>query len=199
MTDSLFGGATIEGMDLQSGLARFGGNQAIFLKVIKAFTDGIGKHMDTLAGLTEEGLSDYAITVHGVKGSCYSIGANLEGDMAKELEFAAKAGDFALVSEKNPLFIDRVRNTLVPALEKLVSDEGDAISGGAERKPEPDKALLAEALTAAESFDALRLQQIAEELDKYSYEKGGDLVSWFSEKVIAFEFDDIVERLKTIL
>jgi HPt (histidine-containing phosphotransfer) domain-containing protein len=193
---ALFAQTDIEGMDLAGGLARFGNNAKLYLKVIKSFADNIGAHLDTLAGLTEEKLADYAIEVHGVKGSCYGIGANKEGDLAKELEFAAKAEDFDAAIAGNGAFIAAV-NELVPRLQALL----DAAAGGeeTERRAAPDREQLSAVLEAARAFDAVKMQDVVRELEKYSYERDGDLVKWLGEQVTAFAYDRIQERLEQIL
>jgi len=192
-----FTNTDIEGLDLEAGIARFGGNEKLYAKIIKTFIDNIGPHLDTLAGLTQEGLDDYAIEVHGVKGSLYGISANKEGDEAKELEIAAKAGDFDKVSAGNVPFIDSVK-VLTEKLQVLL-DNYESGAGGGNKKPEPDKALLQAMLEASRDFDVDKMQDSLAELEKYSYEKDADLVEWLSEQVTAFGYDKIEERLAAIL
>jgi HPt (histidine-containing phosphotransfer) domain-containing protein len=187
----------IEGLDLEAGVARFGGNPKIYAKIIKAFIDNIGPHLDKLEGLTPEGLGDYAVGVHGVKGSLYGISANKEGDMARELEIAAKAGDYDKVLAGNMPFIDSVRELT----EKLVTLHA-AFESGAEsrqKKPAPDKAQIEIMLTASRDFDVDKMQEALKELEKYEYEKDGDLVKWLSEQVTTFGYDKIEEKLAAIL
>jgi len=142
-----FSNIDIEGLDLEAGVARFGGNPKLYLKIIKTFIDNIGPHLDKLAGLTPESLSDYSIEVHGVKGSLYGISANREGDMAKELEIASKNGEYDKTLAGNADFINAVRELTVK-LQGLL----DSLEGGAQatqKKPEPDRALLETMLTAS--------------------------------------------------
>ena len=190
-----FASANIEGMNLEEGLARFGSNSKLYLKVIKTFIDNIGPHLDTLSTLTEATLADYAIEVHGVKGSCYGINASREGKMAEALEISAKGGDYATVEAGNQPFIDEVY-ALLPKLNALL----DACAENALPKlPEPDKGLLKDMYDAAVDFDVDKMQSIIEELEKYSYEKDGDLVEWLSAHVTMFEYDEIEQRLEEIL
>ena len=196
-TMAVFASTDIEGLDLEAGVARFGGNPKLYVKIIKTFVDNIGAHLDTLAGLTQGGLEAYGIEVHGVKGSCYGISANKEGDMARELEMAAKEGDFAKVSAWNAPFIEAV-NTLVGKLQALLDEiEGGSVTG--QKRPEPDKATLASMLQASRDFDVERMQEALKALEQYEYEGGGDLVKWLGEQVTAFGYDKIEERLASIL
>jgi HPt (histidine-containing phosphotransfer) domain-containing protein len=193
----IFSKTNIDGLNLAEGIARFGGNPKLYMKIIKTYVDNIGSHLDTLAGLTPEGLEAYGIEVHGVKGSCYGISANKEGDMAKELEIAAKENNYDKVLAGNAPFIAAV-NELKANLQNLLDEVSGGSSGG-NMKPEPDKAVLAVMLNASRSFDVEEMQEALKELEKYQYEKDGELVKWLGEQVTAFGYDLIEERLAAIL
>jgi len=198
-----FAQADIEGLDPAAALARFAGNPKLFLKVLKSFTDSIGAHLDRLNELEAQGaIADYAIEVHGVKGSCYGIGANREGDLAKELEFAAKANETDKVHGGNAPFVDEMRrlsDKLSSVLRSVESGDGAAGVGGAAALPEPDRQTLAAMLQASRDFDAEKMQELLRELESHTYASGGDLVAWLSEQVTAFAYDKIEERLGALL
>jgi hypothetical protein len=194
---ALFKDANIEGMDFEKGLGLFAGQVKIYLKILKTFRDSIGGHLEELAALTEPGLADYAIRVHGVKGSCYGIAAMKEGDQARELEFAAKAGDYALVASKNQELIDAVYALKDKLTLFLDAVQGDGASG--EKKAAPDRALLAKLAEAVEAYDVDEVRSAIDELEKFAYEKDGDLIEWLSAKATSFEYEDISEKLKEIL
>ena len=196
-TLEIFAKTEIEGLSLTDGVARFGGNHKIYLKILKTFVDNIDPHLDALAELTRDGLEAYGIRVHGVKGSCYGISANKEGDMAKELEIAAKEGNYEKVSANNALFIAAV-NELKNKLQALFDEIEGGVSGVI-RKPVPDKAILAAIMQASRMFDVEKMQYALAELEKYEYEVGGDLVKWLGEQMITFSYDKIEERLASIL
>jgi len=193
----IFAKTNIEGFNLSEGVIRFGGNPKLYLKIIKTFVDNIGPHLDMLATLSPEGLESYGIEVHGVKGSCYGISANKEGDMAKELEMAAKSNDYEKVLAGNAPFIAAV-NELKEKLQALL-DEIEGGSSNAKKKYEPDRALLAVMLQASRDFDVDKMQDALKELEEFEYETGGDLVKWLSEQVTSFGYDRIEERLASIL
>ena len=196
-TLAVFASTGIEGLDLEEGVARFGGNPKLYVKIIRTFTDNIGGHLDKLSGLTPEGLADYAIEVHGVKGSCYGISANKEGDMAKALEIAAKDGEYEQVTAGNAPFIEAV-NELTEKLRGLLAEiEGG--DGSGRKRPEPDRALLEAMYTASRDFDVDKMQGILKELEQYEYENDDGLVRWLGEQVTSFSYDKIEERLATIL
>jgi HPt (histidine-containing phosphotransfer) domain-containing protein len=194
---TIFAKTNIEGLNLNEGVIRFGGNPKLYLKIIKTFVDNIGPHLDILAALSPEALESYGIEVHGVKGSCYGISANKEGDMAKELEIAAKENNYEKVLIGNAPFITAV-NELKGKLQALL-DEFENSSENMQKKPEPDRELLAIMLQASRDFDVDKMQDALKELEQFDYEKDGDLVKWLSEQVTAFGYDRIEERLASIL
>ena len=187
----------IEGLDPVEGIGRFAGQAKLYTKIIKTFVDNMGAHLETLAGLTEAGLDDYGVQVHGVKGSCYGISANREGDMAKELEMAAKAGDYEKAFAGNAPFI-AVMNELIAKLRQVLvyAAAGDEVG---QKKAEPDKIVLAQMLQASRDFDVEAMQETLKALEEFEYENGGDLVKWLGEQVTAFGYDKIEERLASIL
>ena len=187
----------IEGLDPEEGIGRFAGQAKLYVKIIKTFVDNMGAHLDTLAGLTQEELEAYGVQVHGVKGSCYGISANREGDMAKELEMAAKAGDYEKVLAGNAPFIATMNELIRQLSAVLVVLEGGGDSG--QKKAEPDKAVLAVMLQACRDFDVEMMQESLKNLEQFEYESGGDLVVWLGEQVTAFGYDKIEERLASIL
>ena len=196
---AVFEKTNIEGVDFSDGIARFGGNPKLYIRIITTFVDNIGKHLDVLAGLTLEGLEEYGIVVHGVKGSCYGISANKEGGMAKDLEIAAKQGDFDRVTAGNVIFINAV-NELVVKLQAMLADiERRESEAGREKRPMPDKVLLAVMLQASRDFNVNGMQEALKGLEQYEYDSGGDLIKWLGEQVTAFGYDRIEERLASIL
>jgi HPt (histidine-containing phosphotransfer) domain-containing protein len=195
-----FAQAGLEGMDPAAGAALFAGNVKLYLKVLGTFAGSIGGHIDKLNDLcTEETIADYAIEVHGVKGSCYGVGATREGDMAKELEFAAKAGDFAKVSSGNgPLTAEIAALAEKFRAVQAIAEGADGGDGRA-KKAAPEKAVLLKMLEASRGCDADGLQAALRELEAYDYEAGGDLVRWLGGQVTAFGYDEIRTRLEAEL
>ncbi|GHV66932.1 hypothetical protein AGMMS49928_02790 [Spirochaetia bacterium] len=188
---SLFEGKAIEGMDFIKGTALYGGDEETYLHILRSYTKNTPELINGLRGLTENNLRDYAITAHSIKGSSLSIGAGDAGKKAEALEYAAKSGDFAFVTANNGDFINRV--------EKLLADLSvllEGMGGGQKLKKEaPDKTVLEELLKAAQTFDIDGVDKTMEELARYEYESGGDLVEWLEEKVKASAFKQIAERL----
>jgi len=101
----------IEGIDMAAGIARYGNNKPLFLKLLHAFAKTTPALVDKLRNPAAAELDAYIVNVHGLKGGCYGVAANEIGKMAEALEHAGKAGDFETIQRDNP--------ALLAAAEKL--------------------------------------------------------------------------------
>ena len=112
---SSFGAGTIvsisvPGLDTEKGLALYGGELETYLLVLQAFISNVFKVIEKLRNVSEESLANYAITVHGLKGMCASVGAEKAREAAYNLELKSKAKDLAGVLAGNEAFLDDVEN-----------------------------------------------------------------------------------------
>jgi signal transduction histidine kinase/CheY-like chemotaxis protein len=104
----------IPGIDIAQGLERFDGDEELYYDILRSFVGNIPSMLDTLRTVTQEGLPDYAVTVHGVKGASRNIAAENLGSQAEALEHAAKRGDYDFVQANN--------NALLQAAEALTAN-----------------------------------------------------------------------------
>ncbi|MDR1581098.1 MAG: response regulator [Synergistaceae bacterium] len=191
----------ISGIDIVAGMKRFNDIASVYVGVIRSFTQNMPKLLETLRDVTESTLPEYAVNVHGAKGSCYGICADEAGRMAEALEISAKVGDFARVMAGNETFIGNVENLLLQ-LEDLVrsADEIEEDADSAKNTlPSPDLSLLKKMLAASRDYDIDTMQSVMDELDQYSYESEGDMISWMKEQLVNFGYDAISEKLEEIL
>jgi CheY-like chemotaxis protein len=196
MTDSLGSGkVNVEGLDTEQGLRRFSGDWGIYLDVLKSYERGTPSLLDQMRSFTPEDLTNYAIVVHGIKSSSRSIGAEAIGAQAEALEFAAKAGDFAFVEEKNDGFIEAVQ-TLLESLSKVLQEIAE--ENPKPKKEEPDTGVLSALLEACKSFDIDEVDKAMEELESYEYESRGELVEWLRSQINVMGFKEISERLSQV-
>jgi signal transduction histidine kinase/CheY-like chemotaxis protein/HPt (histidine-containing phosphotransfer) domain-containing protein len=99
----------LKNIDMAAGLKRYG-NEALYRRILQSFVKGAPDLLNKLRNPAKEAIGDYAINVHGLKGASRSICANKIGDMAEELEIAAKAGDYSTVEGKNGLLLEETEN-----------------------------------------------------------------------------------------
>ncbi|WP_026043621.1 ATP-binding protein [Treponema primitia] len=104
---------SVPGLDMPGGIKRYN-SEKIYKRILTSYSKSAPAMLDTIREPNGTNLSDYMITIHGLKGASRGINAVEIGNMAEELEFAAKASDLQKVTEKNGAFIG--------AVEKLIND-----------------------------------------------------------------------------
>jgi len=92
-------------VDANSGLDLCDGNMEIYLNSLRLYLSSTPIALEKMRGVSQETLSAYTVTVHGVKSMSHYIGAEEARKIAKELEAMSKAGDLAGVLAKNEAFI----------------------------------------------------------------------------------------------
>jgi CheY-like chemotaxis protein/anti-sigma regulatory factor (Ser/Thr protein kinase) len=182
----------IDGFNFKSGLDRFGGSDEIYHDVLNSYIKNTPPLLDRISKPRPETLLDYAITVHGIKSSSFSIGAEPAGTKAEALEHAAKAGDFTYVVTNHAAFIETVKKLiadLTAMLKKTNPEEAKPL------KPEPDKETLNALSQACAEYDIDGVDNAMEELERYEYESQPELIAWLKEQIGLMGFKQIHERL----
>jgi len=120
----------IEGLDKTKALEQFGGSEETYLIILQSYVSHTPGLLDKIRTCTETQLPNYAIIVHGIKGTSYGICADTIGNQAEKLEQAAKRGDFQYVSEHNARFIkateqliDHIQAVLQTVLQTVQGEE----------------------------------------------------------------------------
>ncbi|MDR3255153.1 MAG: response regulator [Synergistaceae bacterium] len=181
----------VEGIDLAAGVLRYGKTTS-FLSVLKSFVTHTPLLLDTLRDPSVS-LRNYAIAVHGLKGSSYGICADEVGRCAEELEAAAKAGDGKTVRANNARLIELTESTLsrlaslLRSVEKKITPKEHAAA--------PDENLLEKMKDAASRFKTSIIKEALDELERFEYDSGGELVEWLRGQIDDLEYDAILERL----
>jgi CheY-like chemotaxis protein len=187
--------AKVEGVDFEAGLKRYE-EEDIYMQVLQSYVTHSPQLLDKLRTLTRETLPDYAITVHGLKGSSYGVCANETGKAAEELEHAAKAGDYETVSARNAAFIAKAEaciEDLRKLLQKAEGEEDEKSKAAA-----PDRELLEKLLDAARHFKPTIMEDLVTELESCEYKSGGELIPWLREQLDNLEYDAIREKLESL-
>ena len=160
--------ATDAGLDLNDALEYTGSPQHL-LKFVKNFYESLEHKSDVI----EEALSIgdynlYAIKVHALKSSSRIIGAKSLSNLAKELEQAAKDGDYETVRSENDALLDLYRSfkDKLSKIEEITLEPEEA-----PKKPPISEAELSNAFDALKNFisdmDYDAIEMILAELSQY--------------------------------
>jgi PAS domain S-box-containing protein len=185
----------IPGVDTKKGLSLYAGDMDIYLPLLRSYSFNTPVTLEKLRSVSSETLSDYVISVHGLKGTSAGIGAEVIRAQALELEQMSLAGDLQGVFSKN--------NKLIADTEVIVANIKAWLRDYEARnvKPKlkaPDKELLAKLRQCCENYDMSGIDAAMAELDKSDYEEGADFVAWLNEKIDISEIDNVAARLANI-
>jgi HPt (histidine-containing phosphotransfer) domain-containing protein len=184
----------IEGIDFKASFTIFG--KDAFIPVLRSFTVHTPALLLEMADNLRNSLPDYAIRVHGLKGACNNICAKEAAGLAFELEKAAKAGGIDFV-RANHGTLEKTLNTMLENLRAILA-EWDAMAPVQEKetRQEPDRELLGRLKKAAEFFNSTQIDEIMNELEKYRYKNGEELIQQLRRQVDNFDYDAMLESLR---
>jgi HPt (histidine-containing phosphotransfer) domain-containing protein len=153
--------------------------------------------------VNKENLADYAIAVHGIKGSSRSICAESIGTSAETLEKAAKKGDIDFVTANNASFIESV-GKLIADITGIVNKITANILAHENPKPvkdKPDSDALFKLMAACENYDVDGADTAMEEIESFKYESDNGLTLWLRENVDMMNYSQIMEdeRIRHLL
>jgi len=188
-------GKVIPGLDTDRGSAHFGFNEDFYHNVLREYSKSTKLLIDKISEPKPEKLSDYAIIVHGIKGSSRSIFAYLIGNRAEELENAALKNDYDFIVENNPAFIA----ALAELIDNIDESTG-AVSPESEmpKKSKPDRSLLARLMEACKKYDVDEIDSAIEALESFQYDTEEQLVPWLRENIDNMNYSQIIYRLSTM-
>jgi CheY-like chemotaxis protein/nitrogen-specific signal transduction histidine kinase len=190
----------VEGVDMAEGLERLAGDPSLFIEVIEAFVRFTPKVLDSLrAGPQENTLKDYAVAVHGIKGSCYNIGAQVVGRLAERQESAAKSGDLMETLAGHPKFMsqsDQLLRSFQELLDNISEETGGAVDDQDQDLEEsPSLETLVRIYKASIDFDLKTMTELLSGLEEHRYETGSELISWLRIQVENLEYERVTKRL----
>jgi HPt (histidine-containing phosphotransfer) domain-containing protein len=188
------------GVDIASAIGLYP-NGAACVSVLRSFVantplllEKMSSHLNS--SHLSSSLPDYVIAVHGLKGACNSICARESAAFAKDMEFAGKEGKLDYVRSRHAELQRRV-HLVTEGLEALLAEwETARPAEGKELRSEPDKHLLGRLSAAADKCRSDLILEILDELEKYRYEKGEDLVRWLREQAENLEYGAIYKRMQ---
>jgi CheY-like chemotaxis protein len=179
-------------LNVKKGLKRFDGDKNVYMSVLRSFAVNTKPTLEKIKGVNKANLTDYVISVHGIKGSSRGIFAEVVGKQAEALEKAAKADDFDFVSENNPDFVKMV-DALITDIETMLQKVDEHVAKP--QKEKPDQETLTRLLEACKKYEMDGVDAAIEELERYEYESDGELVAGLRRSVDETDFAKIIETL----
>ena len=165
----------------------FGGDPRLFVSAVRAFAACTPSVLDKLGSVTEDTLGDYGIVVHGLKGSCSSIGADELVSKALYLEKSANDGNVFEVLNKNDDLLKNTRFLIACINDTLKEHSGKT---DAPIVDSPDPALMARLRDCCTNYDIGGVDDALEEIDEACYEHGEELIAKIKEHVMVSEFEE---------
>jgi PAS domain S-box-containing protein len=182
----------IPGVDTKKGLSLYAGDTDIYLSLLRSYIANTPGVLEKLRSVTAETLSDYVISVHGLKGTSAGIGAEGIRAAALELEARSRAGDLDFVLAHNG---DLIADAYVSVDNIKAWIQNYDSHNAKPRLQAPDRQLLAKLRQSCETYDMAGIDKAMEELEKTDYEEDADLVAWLKERLEVSDMDEITQRL----
>ncbi len=175
---------------------RNSGSADTYKAALKIFYESLeenAKELDEL--LADKAYEAYTIRVHALKSSLKILGAEGLGREAQELENAGKEGNKRYIDDNHVEFIAKCRS-----LNKPLSELCDIAKD--DNKPAADPELLStvfgEIRSAAEDMSCDKLEDIFDEIDKYSIpDEYKTLYEDLKSASGRFDYDSVIELLTT--
>ncbi|GHT78335.1 hypothetical protein FACS1894104_1380 [Actinomycetota bacterium] len=176
----------LDGIDVQALLERFADDKDDVLQVLESYHRNTPELLKTVSRPTKDNLSDYAIAVHGIKGSSRSVCAEDIGKQAEALELAAKASDLEFVEQNNQALLTSVDALLAELAAFLQTMQAQ------DDKPvvlSPDPELLEKLTAACDAFNMDEADELVVLLDSNRYQSGQEMVDLLKEQINGSDFD----------
>ena len=186
----------LPGLNIEKGIKHFNGNEAIYFRVLRSYSSYTRPLLQSIENVDENELLNYAVVVHGIKGSSRGIFADMIGNAAERLENAARSNEIDYIRRQNPIFLDAVWR-LVNDIDTMFAEED--IENQKPKKESPDSKILAELFAACENYDMDGVDAAIAKITEYEYESDEGLAAWLQENVEKMNFSEIKERLSGLL
>jgi PAS domain S-box-containing protein len=195
----------IEGLQTEKGLESFLGQHDGYEKTLKLLIKEIEKCSKNLAAfLSADDMHNFAIDVHGMKGSLANIGAMEISDLAKELEFAAKDANSGFCTSNLPPFLEKLQTFKQKLIEAFAEEKQN--QGIIEIPPELPP--IFEKLTVAlGETDYLAIDRGMESLDKLNLSLGTepkhgalkDEIEQIKDAVMMLDYESALNMMRKLL
>jgi PAS domain S-box-containing protein len=183
----------IPGVDTEKGLSLYIGDTKVYLPLLRSYVSNTPGVLDKMRNVSAETLSDYVITVHGLKGTSAGIGAETIREAAMNLEIMSRVGDLDGVLAQNDKLIKDAEIIVGNVNEWL--KQYDAAHDAKPRLKAPDRKLLTQLRQCCENYDIEGIDKAMSELESADYEEDADLVVWIKQKIDISKIGEVAERL----
>lgn len=180
----------IRGVDVKEGLLHTGGDQKSYMEILRFTVENSNEYLETMSTHIQTDLDNYIIEIHGVKGMCYNIGAKECGDMAKQLEMAAREGRLDYVVREQVNFEGKFQR-LLQRISTVLEQEGYEIQN--KENTTDFGGFLTQMEEAVQAYDVPSVEKILRRMKKYPWDDSErDVLERIERKVQDFDLDGMM-------
>lgn len=174
-------------VDVEEGIAHIANDLNAYISLLGEFPQ-MGRTMmsECMELWKKRDITNFTIRIHGIKGSCLNIGANICGEQARVLEAAGNAGDENLIEQNIGLFEEDFCGLLSEITEAL-------ISMGVEVKKMENDDLEGEVRDIVEELTEVRIA-----VECFDFATASKLLRKLSQRNLTPELQEFVKRLITM-
>ena len=181
----------IPGVDTSVGVAKTGGTEAGYRKVLSMFCRDTQERLKILQTMPDVNtLSQFTTQVHSLKSTLATIGVAELSGKAAELEIAAKAGNYEVIHEKLALFTEQMPPLVSKIQEALASWDIDNFKVENTALDISQLELFRELAAALKSMNVIEVDRIIEKLNQEKLGiKGIELLGEVSCDILSADYD----------
>lgn len=179
----------IKGVDFAKGLAYVQGNQTVYEEFLLEYVKSSSDFRSRLEEYFEsKDMVNYRIVAHSIKSNSYYVGANELGDLAKEMEFAARDLEIDFVQKMHDTFRSMYCE-IIKNIEEYLTGNGIVV----DYQPETD---IDKLIFAIDNFDQDKALEILEQIAIAESKK--DVIDDIRTKLEDFDYFSASELAKLL-
>ena len=204
--DEKFARLEEKGFQTEAGLQYCRGDMDFYEQLLVQFAkDSERKMADIEAPFQKEDIANYEIKVHALKSNSKMLGADILSEMAKSLEFAAKAQDSAFIKENHAALIEEYKKSVQDILDVFGSEEPlpaeQVAATGTEISRDELLERLSELKKSLDTFEANTAETLLAEMEELMYQgtSVSTLLNDVSQNITDFELDVASEKVVALM
>jgi signal transduction histidine kinase/CheY-like chemotaxis protein len=193
-------GIMLDGVDVNIGITRTGGNSAGYLRALAAFCKDGWEKIDEIRKCSETGDNNlYATLAHGLKSAAANIGAVGLSEAAKELEMAASRSDKTFIETHTDSLLKELEALLLN-IGKVISERKKRLSGETTVDTRLLTATLASLRAALDELNPKAIKTAVEALRQFenTAEETGGIVEEILQNVLIGEYEEAVSLIDSM-